>query len=165
MVTACFQKVRTKTKITSRSEFYGSSILFIFPGIKILLICYKSYSYILIFQCYMYQNFTITCLCKKSLFSRNVKDNILTSANRHLMHVGTCTSFQTQTTYSHSTHVVLKNGTNSTVTITDKSVSSTAGLNILGESSNTTRGINQPEILLAVHGNRFFGTVHMLNRC
>lgn len=70
------------------------------------------------------------------------------------MHVGTY--FQTQTTYSHSTHIVLKNGTNTTVTVTDKSVSSTDGLNILGESSNTTRGNNQLEILLAVH---------MLNRC
>lgn len=39
---------------------------------------------------------------------------------------------KTQTTYSHSAHIVLKNGTNSTVTVTDKSVSSTAGLNILG---------------------------------
>lgn len=39
---------------------------------------------------------------------------------------------KTQTMYSHFTHVVLKNGTNSTVTKTDKSVSSTAGLNMLG---------------------------------
>lgn len=57
--------------------------------------------------------------------------------------------FQTQTTYSHSAHIVLKNGTNSTVTVTDKSVSSTAGLNILGESSEIH--VNQLEILLAVH--------------
>ncbi|XP_062602401.1 excitatory amino acid transporter 2-like [Saccostrea cucullata] len=57
-----------------------------------------------------------------NIFSRNLfPDNLVTACFQ-----------KTQTKYSQSTRVLMMNGTNSSVTVVHKSVSSTGGLNILG---------------------------------